>query len=202
MNTTNNIPWEQAPVFGRRIGIKYALELLQSRKPEGATIIETGTSNCIGGCQIAGQGEATPAFAWYSQMYNGFVHTIDVLQLALSNCEKLVAGRVEAPHKVVYHLGVASDVIPTIEGEIDLLYIDSSDDPQVCLAEFNAAKGKFTPQTILFIDDMHVVGENEHGLYFRGKGELVHKMLISSGDWKVAYYWREGGQVIMVRADS
>ena len=128
-------------------------------------------------------------------MYNGFVHTIDTVKLHLSNCEKLVAKRVGGQY-VTYHLGVASDVIPTIEGEIDLLYIDSSDDPQVALEEFNAAKGKFTPQTILFIDDMHeVLGK------FEGKGELVHKMLISSGDWKVAYYWLGGGQLIMVRAD-
>ena len=182
-------------MFGRTVGIKYALELLQSLKPEGATIVETGATNCIGGCQIEGQGEATPVFSWYSQVYNGFVHTIDVVELHLSNCKELVAKRAGG-QQVEYHLGVASDVIPTIEGKIDLLYIDSSDDPQVALEEFNAAKEKFTPETILFIDDTHGREGN-----FTGKGELVYEMLISDGGWKVAYHWQGGGQLIMVRAD-
>lgn len=193
MSTPNNkIPWVEAPAFGRTGGIKYALELLQVRKPEGATIIETGTSRGLFGGGIVGDGEATPAFAWYSKKYKGTIHTIDTEESCLMECKKLVAMRVQGPDEVVYHHGMGCDVIPSIEGEIDLLYLDSADDPQISLGEFNSAKDKFTPQTILFMDDMHHDGDG-----YKGKGQIIHRMLIESGEWKVVY--DEGYQVIMVK---
>jgi len=193
MNATNNtIPWVEAPPFGRTGGIKYALDLLHSRKPDKATIIETGTSRGPFGGGMVGDGEATPAFAWYSKKYNGTTHTIDTVEECLLECKKLVALRVKGFDEVVYHHGMACDVIPSIEGDIDLLYLDSADDPQISLDEFNSAKDKFTPQTILFMDDMHHDGDG-----YKGKGQIVHRMLVDSGEWEVVY--DEGYQVIMVK---
>lgn len=77
--------------------------------------------------------------------------------------------------------GDARQALATLEAEtIDLLYLDSSDDPAEILAEFQAALPKFRPGSVVIVDD---TGPYHAGP--DGKGTLLLPFAERNG-WKVA----------------
>lgn len=186
------IDYGSAPKFGRTEGIKTALNMLNQRKPKNAIIVETGTTRGVIGGGLVGDGEATRAWAWYSNKYEGVVHTIDMNPKAIAECKRITENYKD---NVVYHTGVANKVIEDLDITIDLLYLDSADDPKVGLGEYEAAASKLIESSIIFIDDTKHDGKG--GFY--GKGELVYNKLVLEGDWKIAY--SQGYQIILIKND-
>jgi hypothetical protein len=131
------IDWSDAPKFGRSKPLKYTLELLHFRRDRfdsAPLIVETGTTRGDLGGGLEGDGWATLVFSWYCKKYGGTVITIDIEEEAIENCKIITH---EYKDNIIYHVG---DSVSFLEGmkdkEINLLYLDSADDPthQIILA--------------------------------------------------------------------
>lgn len=169
-----DLDFSDAPEFGRREGIERALRLLHDRRSvEHVVIVETGTTRGDLGGGIKGDGWATLAWGWYCGKYGGIAHTIDINPVAIENCKRITA---PFSDRIVYHLGESCPEIRKIAGHIDLLYLDSGDDPALTLLELDAAFDKLAPTAIVMIDDTRMGGEHA-----RGKGELACERLRAEG---------------------
>jgi len=180
--------WNDAPKFGRSESLKLVLETLHAFKKEGVIIVETGTTRGSLGGGIVGDGWATLAFGWFCKKYGGEVYTIDILEEAINECKTITASYAEV---INYIVGDAAEFLKTFDKTIDLLYLDSADDPNVIQSELIAASNKMTMRSIVVIDDTH---EN----LTVGKGTIAGNFLLSRG-WIL---FREmEGQVIFVRSN-
>ena len=186
------IDYQDAPRFGRTAGIKAALAHLHESVPAPVVIVETGTTRGDLGGGIEGDGWATLAWGWYCLKYGGVVHTIDNDGQAMANCREIS----RAFSSVLrHHLGDSVQILRGLEGRIDLLYLDSADDPQVIVAECVAAWRNLHDGSAVLIDDTGI--ENGRAT---GKGELAHQWLCGRG-WTLAFE-HAGCRQIMLRPTS
>lgn len=168
------LDFSDAPEFGRREGLERALGILHiNRGPNPVTIVETGTTRGKLGGGIRGDGWATLAWGWYCKKYGGRTYTIDRNPSAIDNCRKIT---VQFSECIEYRLGESCAEIAAIRWPIDLLYLDSGDDPALILRELEAAFGRLAPASVVTIDDTKIVGD-----HFEGKGALAGKKLVEEG---------------------
>lgn len=190
IDDTMKLDFSDAPEFGRTDGIRVALELL-SRRDSPPAIVETGTTRGDLGGGRKGDGWATLAWGWFCAKYGGEVHTIDLLPEAIEQARQITR---DYQHVIRYHIGAASEVISGINGPIDLLYLDSADDPAVAMAELSSAMDKLSPDAIVMVDDTPVSSGRASG-----KGEKVVPFLLDQG-WEMIHGQKRSAtpQVILV----
>jgi ubiquinone/menaquinone biosynthesis C-methylase UbiE len=164
------IEWNDAPNFGRTDSLKKALELLHTFGKKNVTIVETGTTRGTLGGGVVGDGWATLAFGWYCKKYGGEVYTIDVLKEAISECMEITK-----PYKDVINYIVSDSVefLSAFDKHIDLLYLDSSDNPQIIHNELLSVYDRLADDTLILIDDTH-------DKLRRGKGVIAGKFLLDN----------------------
>jgi SAM-dependent methyltransferase len=186
------IDWSDAPKFGRSKPLKYTLELLHFRRDRfdsAPLIVETGTTRGDLGGGLEGDGWATLVFSWYCKKYGGTVITIDIEEEAIENCKIITH---EYKDNIIYHVG---DSVSFLEGmkdkEINLLYLDSADDPTLIKNELLAASDNISPTSIILIDDTH---DN----LTKGKGTEAGPFLLEQGWSKVV---ENSGVVLFLRQE-
>ncbi len=181
-----SIVWREAPEFGRTESLKDAIDLLHSFGKESVTIVETGTTRGSLGGGVVGDGWATLAFGWYCKRHGGEVYTIDILEEAIDECKKITE-----PYKDVinYIVGDSVEFLSSFDKEVDLLYLDSSDDPQLIYKELRSILDKLTDTSLILIDDTH------DGLR-RGKGVIAGKFLLENMWFLIQDH---GGQALFAR---
>jgi hypothetical protein len=182
------IDFSDAPQFGRVEGLQTALSLLNEIKPQDAFIVETGTTRGTLGGGVEGDGWATILFGWYSQKYNGKAWTIDIVEEAINQCKEITKDYSDV---IDYHVGDSSKIIGTINQHIDLLYLDSANDPQITMNELMAAESHISDKTIIYMDDTSLKQKRPGGVC---KGILAHKYLFDKG-WRIVM--DNGDQIIM-----
>jgi len=82
---------------------------------------------------------------------NGALHTIDINE---EQQERVQSYFDESPYasQIKYHIGDAAEVIPTIEGEFDLVFIDA--DKKRNLYYFNTLIDRVRPGGLILIDNV------------------------------------------------
>jgi hypothetical protein len=130
-------------------------EVLRQLPPELLILVETGTLRDPLPQARFGDGWSTLCLAQFlaergtpgSRLY-----TIDVD----SHCVE-ISRRVVPPSLHDWVVWICDDSLPALKrldvGRIDLLYLDSSDDPAHILAEFNEVKSKLPPHALVVVDD-------------------------------------------------
>lgn len=166
------INFNDCPEHGREIALKRALNLLHSIRGEDVEIIivETG---CIRNANWKiSDGHSTLFFGWYCQKYDGHLYTLEIDENALSLCKKITSNYKKS---ITYVLGdSATNLINLNLQKIDLLYLDSANNAQVALDEYNAARHFLHENSIIVVDDV-VTGN---------KGKLIGPKLKSDG-WDI-----------------
>jgi len=182
------------PETGRRAGIVKVLKLLHKRRAPKytPTIVETGTTRGTLGGGARLDGWATLAWGWYAKTHGACVYTIDLLEEALRQCREITK---EYEGFIEYVQGNAAAAIEALDVKvIDLLYLDSSDDPQDAMAELKAAYIRLRRDSIVMVDDTRL-----NPMW--GKGTVVHPWLLDHG-WRVVFEspGKVDNQVIYVRS--
>jgi hypothetical protein len=183
------LDFSKAPCFGRVEGLKTALTMLHDIKSRGTVIVETGTTRGSLGGGVEGDGWATLLFGWYCKSYEGKITTIDIVPEAIEECKEITKDYSDV---ISYRVGNSVEIIAKDLNEpIDLLYLDSANDPQITLNELKAAESKISNQTIIYIDDTSLAKKRPGGVC---KGILAHKYLFDKG-WRIVF--DNGDQIIM-----
>jgi hypothetical protein len=168
------IDFTDAPKFGREQGLKKALEHLHNVRQDDVVIVETGTTRGGLGGGIRGDGWATLAWGWYCKKYNGRLFTIDFLAEAIKNCKSITS---DYATNIEYVVSDSVEYLKGFDDSIDLLYLDSNNDPNHTLNELKAVYKNIKNDGIILIDDTKMNS---------GKGELAIKYLESKG-WEACY---------------
>lgn len=156
-----------------RLGARHdAFRTLSSLLPQRCRIVETGTVRILDNWE--GDGQSTIVWSSIAATLDGRVITIDIDPNGAALVERL-----GLPNVVAY-TGDSLRVLPTIDGSVDLLYLDSFDvdfdhpDPAADhhLAELEAAAHLLHPGSIVAVDD------NRDGA---GKGTKVADRLAEIG---------------------
>lgn len=180
--------FSDAPLFGREKGLKKSLEILHGLNKINIIIVETGTTRGVLGGGVKGDGWATLAWGWYCQKYGGKLVTIDYLNEAIENCKSITS-------KYAEHIDyVVNDSVEYLKGfseKIDLLYLDSCDDPNHILNELKAVYGNLKDDSIILIDDTDSKS---------GKGKLSIEYLRNNG-WDLEFI-NECRQVMATRSQK
>ena len=159
-----------APEFGRTDSLKVALEILHTFRKGNVTIVETGTTRGALGGGVVGDGWATLAFGWYCKKYGGEVYTIDILKEAIDECMEITK---QYKDVINYVVGDSAKFLSNFDKHIDLLYLDSADDPQIIHNELLSVYDRLTDDTLVLIDDTH-------DELRRGKGTIAGKFLLDN----------------------
>jgi hypothetical protein len=186
------INFDEAPLYGRTEGLKSALTRLGQKKCSNF-IVETGTTRGTLGGGPEADGWATPLFGWYCKKFGGEVWTIDIESEAIEQCKSLTQ---EFSSVTRYFVGESNKVINTIEKHIDLLYLDSANDPNICLQELLAAEKNISSNTIIYIDDTSIFKKRAGGVC---KGVLAYDYLYKKG-WDITF--DNGDQIILEKSAS
>ena len=137
-----------------RLGKRHeAFATIAELLPEGCRIIETGTVRQIDNWE--GDGQSTIVWDTLATNLGGTVTTIDINPIGAELVAEL---ELQATTAIV---GDSLDVIPTLTGHADLLYLDSFDvdfeNPQPAaahhLSEFTAALNLLAPGSLVAVDD-------------------------------------------------
>jgi SAM-dependent methyltransferase/organic radical activating enzyme len=179
------IDWSEAPKFGRTYTIKYALDQLHSTGKKKPVIVETGTTRGSLGGGWKGDGWATVAFGWYATNYGGKVYTVDMEKEAIEECKVITE---EYKDVITYVVGDSVKWLSKHKYTIDFLYLDSADDPNVAMAELQAAYPRLHKTSIILIDDTH-------NKMTQGKGVIAGPWLVEQG-WTVLEDF--GGSVLLL----
>tara|TARA_R110000824_G_scaffold348039_1_gene534789 strand:+ start:4949 stop:5518 length:570 start_codon:yes stop_codon:yes gene_type:complete len=167
------IDFSDCPTHGRADALRKALSFLhlsREGKKTKPAIVETG---CIRNINWKfSDGHSTLLFGWYCQKYDGSLYTLEIDNNAMMLCKKITK---EYEKNITYVLGdSASNLINLDLQKIDLLYLDSANDGEIALDEYNAAKHFLHEGSIVVVDDV-VTGN---------KGRLVGPKLKSDG-WDI-----------------
>ncbi|MBL6991690.1 MAG: hypothetical protein ISR65_18055 [Bacteriovoracaceae bacterium] len=187
------IDFSDAPLYGRIEGLKLVLNKLEKVRPTNVFIIETGTTRGDLGGGPEGDGWATPLFGWYCKKNGGTTWTIDIEEEAISQCREITK---EYADQITYFVGDSSEIIQKANVHVDLLYLDSANDPLIALNELKAAEKNITDKTIIYIDDTSMKTKRVGGIC---KGVLVFNYLFQKG-WDVTF--DNGHQIIMEKSTS
>lgn len=136
------------------------------------TIVETGCVRRADNWQ--GDGQSTILFDRYVSRHPGsLVWSVDADPVATAFCAHMVSGRV-ALHTADGATFLAALAGPgsEIRRPVDLLYLDSADDPAVILAELEAALPLLSPASLIVVDDSPTVDGQ-----VTGKGAMVAERL-------------------------
>lgn len=137
-----------------RLGKRHeAFATIAELLPEGCRIIETGTVRQIDNWE--GDGQSTIVWDTLATNLGGTVTTIDINPIGAELVAEL---ELQATTAIV---GNSLDVIPTLTGHADLLYLDSFDvdfeNPQPAaahhLSELTAALNLLAPGSLVAVDD-------------------------------------------------
>jgi len=163
------IDFTDAPVFGRQEGLIKALRLVHASRSNDIVIVETGTTRGSLGGGVKGDGWATLAWGWYCLKYGGSIFTIDCLDEAINNCKDIT---LEYADNIEYVVGDSVGYLQNFSQPIDLLYLDSCDDPNHILNELKGVYGNLKDDSIILIDDTDSTsGKGEHSItYLRDNG--------------------------------
>ena len=164
------INFDDCPDHGRAATLRKALTHLFSLENKKPIMVETG---CIRNIDWKiSDGHSTLLFGWYCQKYGGLLYTLEIDSEALTLCKHVTK---KYKDRIKYILGDSANSILNLNIEkIDLLYLDSANNAQIALNEYNAAKHFLHNDSIVIIDD--VVSGN--------KGSLVGPQLKIDG-WNV-----------------
>ncbi len=189
------IDFTKAPVHGRVEGIKRALLMLDQVKgqsnSEGVFIIETGTTRGELGGGPESDGWATPLFGWYASINGGKVWTVDIEEAAINQCKEITK---DFSSHIEYFVGDSSEILAKADRPIDLLYLDSANDPVIALNELKACEKNISDQTIIYIDDTSLYKKRPGGVC---KGVLVYQYLYEKG-WDLVF--DNGDQIILTKS--
>jgi hypothetical protein len=137
-----------------RLGKRHeAFATIAELLPEGCRIIETGTVRQVDNWE--GDGQSTIVWDTLATSLGGTVTTIDINPIGAELVAEL---ELQAPTAIV---GDSLDVIPTLTGQCDFLYLDSFDvdfeNPQPAaahhLSELTAALNLLHPGSLVAVDD-------------------------------------------------
>lgn len=156
-----------APKSGRRATLVNALERLYDRRPEGAHIVEVGTTRNLSPQACASDGWATRVFAWYADGTGGRLTTIDNRTSALKTARALCGAWSDS---VEFVCGDALGHIADMNG-IDLLYMDGPADAEFHFRLYRALASR--PPLVLFDDILD--------LSYRVKGETAIPAMLRDG---------------------
>lgn len=187
------VDFSNAPIHGRVEGIKKALEMLNEVKDKDVFIIETGTTRGDLGGGPESDGWATPLFGWYCQQKGGTVWTVDIEEEAIEQCKKITK---DFSEHIQYFVGDSSKILAKSDRHIDLLYLDSANDPVIALNELKACEKNISEKTIVYIDDTSLNKKRPGGVC---KGVLVYQYLYEKG-WDLVF--DNGDQVIMTKSPT
>lgn len=188
------IDFIDCPEAGRGEGLTTALNLLHQKKERGSFIVETGTTRGSLGGGPSADGWATLVFGWYAKKYGGKVATIDFEAQAIEECREITK---DFSDVISYYVGNSVETIKKqIKDSIDLLYLDSANDPKIALGELMAAEDKINSDTIIYIDDTSLSKKRPGGVC---KGILVHKYLYLKG-YRIVF--DNGDQIIMLQKNA
>jgi predicted O-methyltransferase YrrM len=161
-----------------RLGKRHAaFSAIAELLPDGCRIVETGTVRMIDNWE--GDGQSTIVWDTLATERAGSVITIDIDPIGAQLVEQL---GLQSTTAIV---GDSLDVIPTLTGHVDFLYLDSFDvnfeDPTPAaahhLAELTAALDLLRPGSIVAVDDnLDGVGKGSEVAWFlegHGAPEIV-----------------------------
>src|SRR5258708_2095776 len=198
-----SLNWSRAPEFGRRQTLINALKRLNGIKPEGACIVETGTSRDPSSRE--GDGWSTVAFGWYCFQTGGRTHTVDIAPEAIEACRGLTRNYAD---NIEY---IRSDSLAFLRNwrnsercAIDFLYLDSLDyvdyerSEKHHLAEAKAALHALAPNCLVLIDDTCPTGpcDLSGAPPLTGKGARAVPYLLGKG---FELEWCAGNQALLSR---
>jgi hypothetical protein len=173
--------------FGRRTGVLRALGHISERP--NPIIVETGTTRgrVNGGGGPYYDGWATIAWGWFCQKKAGHCFSIDLDFQSLAECRRITADYADS---ITCVHGDSATFLSVFGRQIDLLYLDSADDPNVCYREFLAAQDRLFQHSVVLIDDTDPK---------QGKGLLTVPYMESRG-WGVEYIrYDNERQALLVR---
>ena len=184
------------PLLGlREIGFTKIFDYLKTI--ENPVIVETGTVREEN--NFEGDGCSTVLFDHYIGTQGGTLITVDIDPKA---CK--VAERLTTYAEVIQ--GDSVEFLATLEGKVDLLYLDSFniynwlDDWKASahhLKELFAAKNVIKEGTLIVVDDNLYVPESETSNEKCGKGRMIHELMKSIGiptyvdGYHIGWIWEE-----------
>lgn len=180
---------DAAPLSGRRDTLVHALELLHERKPEGAVLVEIGTTRSAQPRAQRLDGWATRLFAWYARETAGRVIAVDPTLEAIE-AAKRVCGDLQ-PH--VEFVAERGEVwAQGYRGDVDLLYLDGPNQAQAHLDVYEHLRDQ---PLVVVVDD---VIDEQYG----PKGRLVVPHLLERGYEMSRLTIGPGGQAVLVRSET
>ena len=114
--------------------------------------------------------------------------TIDIMKEAIEASKDLTKDYADV---ITYVNHDSSETVANSDRKIDLLYLDSADEPAISLAECISAYPHLTDDTIVYIDDSSISHKRVGGTC---KGVLVYQYLYEKG-WDIVF--DDGVQIIM-----
>jgi hypothetical protein len=174
----------------------------------GRTIVELGTtrsfvSGGFPGCMVNdarywnlaeprtwdwGAGMFTRMCADHLQAYNPEIHSVDISRSAIEISQVITA---DVSQLIAFHLTSSEDFLKSINGKIDLLYMDAGETDQAAdelhlrEAQIVLERELLSPRAIVLIDDVNIPGTTaskgklsipylrEHGFEIRMSGYQV-----------------------------
>lgn len=160
------------------------------------TIVEIGTMRDDNPAAQSGDGWSSILWAWYAQQNpKARVYLIDIEQKALDICHKLIVKHLGGlPINVTLHCARAEEWLnkADLEGKINLLYLDGSDNAEEMMEQFRLAQGRnlFAETSIVNLDDI------PEYYAISGKGTLLCPYLINHMKWKMIVNDRDARQMM------
>lgn len=159
--------------------------------PRGALLVETGRARGDSAGHRTGDGWSTLLLARHAQRLDGLLVSIDLDASTEPLCRRLLGTElashvrfINGPSDKVFG---GSDFTNVTQGrKARFVLLDSSRDPNVCVAEYAALKDKLTGHAYLAIDDSEV------------KGKILVPQLQAAEEWvqqrlddPVVFQWRQ-----------
>jgi hypothetical protein len=143
--------------------------VLRARGMRWIRIVETGTARSTDESYHELDGWSTLTLARCCTLYGGtasFLYSIDINPEHIKASKEIVPKELH-PH-VRWLLGNSLSKLRLVRPRIDLLYLDSADDPDHILKEFKAARSRLRSWTMVVIDDCEA-----YDIGPMGKGSLL-----------------------------
>lgn len=141
-------------------------QLAERGKPP--TIVETGCLRDRG--NWTGDGQSTKLFELFVASCGGDVFSVD------SSAAAVATARMACAPQANVALGDSVAFLAAFRASIDLLYLDSADEPENTLMELAAAMKNLRPGSIVLVDDTFMSGGK-----LTGKGTLVDAFMRRAG---------------------
>ena len=150
---------------------------LQEKLQRDLVIVETGT---IRGDIRLQDGNSTVRFADYVKQHGGSFYSVE----SNKECVEYSRGVLGEREGVQVVEALSTDFLPSFSDKIDVLYLDSANDENIGLAEYEAAKPKLYEHTIILIDDCL------EGSAAQRKGLLSIPKMIDDGYTKILHEYQ------------